>query len=357
MKQFTRAVLSTMASLSVVRASASASEPAPSTSVSALPEVGELIEETGFYQSIRLVNERPVYRKQSKYQLIEVVRSPFYGKILVLDGVVQLTECDADSYNEMMAHIPMFQHPNPKRVLVIGGGDGYVLSEVLKHESVEHVDHVDLDGEVVETCRKHFSWGSAWKDPRVKLHIKDGAAFVRNTPDGYYDVIIQDSSDPWTWNDDGEKVVLPSSALYTADHFANLHRALDDNGILNIQAETMQIPSDFDGTASWRQEALRVGFQSARYGSLYISSYPTGQIGFLLCEKNPGTACSREKIQERFLLMRNSEKRTTYYHPRLQASSFDLPLWAEEKIYGEDDFKPVCAADEIESNPVSSTTM
>lgn len=89
--------------------------------------LGEQIEETGFFQSIRLEGQKPLLRKQSKYQLIEVHKSSYYGKILVLDGVVQLTERDGDAYNEMMAHIPLFQHPNPKRVLVIGGGDGFVL--------------------------------------------------------------------------------------------------------------------------------------------------------------------------------------------------------------------------------------
>jgi spermidine synthase len=92
--------------------------------------IGELEHEIGFYQAIELVENSLLYFKQSKYQAIEVHNSRFFGKILVLDGSIQLTERDADSYNEMMAHIPMFQHPNPKRVLVVGGGDGYVLKEV-----------------------------------------------------------------------------------------------------------------------------------------------------------------------------------------------------------------------------------
>lgn len=92
--------------------------------------IGELEPSIGFYQAIELVENSLLYSKQSKYQAIEVHQSKFFGKVLVLDGVIQLTERDADSYNEMMAHIPMFQHANPKRVLIIGGGDGYVLKEV-----------------------------------------------------------------------------------------------------------------------------------------------------------------------------------------------------------------------------------
>jgi hypothetical protein len=101
--------------------------------------IGELEPSIGFYQAIEMVENSLLFAKQSKYQAIEVHQSKFFGKMLVLDGVIQLTERDADSYNEMMAHVPMFQHNNPERVLVIGGGDGYVLKEVLKHHSVVHV--------------------------------------------------------------------------------------------------------------------------------------------------------------------------------------------------------------------------
>jgi spermidine synthase len=92
--------------------------------------IGEMEGSIGFYQAIEMLENSLLYTKQSEYQKIEVHQSRFYGKVLVLDDVIQLTERDADSYNEMMAHIPMFQHPHPKRVLIIGGGDGYVLKEV-----------------------------------------------------------------------------------------------------------------------------------------------------------------------------------------------------------------------------------
>jgi len=311
----------------------------PKAQKDAIPTyIGEMTEETGFYQSIRLGEGNPVlYETQSDFQNIQVVQSQAYGKILVLDGVVQLTERDADSYNEMMAHIPLFAHPNPQRVLVVGGGDGYVVSEVLKHASVQHVDHVDLDGGVIQTCQEHFPWGqAAWDDPRVHLHVADGAAFVRNAPANSYDVIIQDSSDPWTWADDGSRVVLPSSVLYSTTHFSNLQRILKSNGILNLQAETLNIPSDLEGIREWRQQATAVGFAQARYGSLMISSYPTGQIGFLLCQNAPGPGASAESMEQRYQTMiATPEKATTYYHPPLQTSSFILPLWAEKYIYSD----------------------
>jgi len=298
--------------------------------------VGEYMSETGFYQSITVTNESPLIKFKSRYQDIEVHESKYYGKILVLDGVVQLTERDADSYNEMMAHVPMMAHSAPKRVLVIGGGDGNVLSEVLKHPMVEHVDHVDLDEGVIETCKEHFSWGKAWDDPRVTLHISDGAAFVRNAPAGHYDVIIQDSSDPFTWTDEGHTVELPSSVLYSEEHLGYLFRALSPEGVFNFQAETFNLPSDLKGIKDWRYDALETGFESAQYGSLMISSYPTGQIGFLLCKKNKESGPSMEEVEQRFEEIVQAGLTTTYYQPKLQKSSFDLPLWVEKSIYTQD---------------------
>jgi len=295
--------------------------------------IGEHVFESGFYQSIALTDEPPIVQQQSMYQNITIVRSKHYGKILALDGVLQLTEKDANSYNEMMTHPAMFAHPSPKRVLVIGGGDGYVLHEVLKHSSVEHVDHVDLDGEVIEVCREHFSWGHVWEDPRVKLHITDGASFIKNVSEGSYDVIIQDSSDPETWDEDGQEIDLPSKVLYEMDHFTHIYKALSPNGVFNFQAECFGIASDLDDIVEWRQQALDVGFQLARYGSLSISSYPTGQIGFMLCQKDIDSSLDMSQIQSRYEDIVKSDRSTTYYHPKLQYSTFDLPLWVEQRIY------------------------
>lgn len=308
-----------------------------SDSHTSIPErknvIGEHIFESGFYQSIELTNEPPIVHQQSIYQNITIVRSQHYGKILVLDGVLQLTEKDADSYNEMMTHPAMFAHPSPKRVLVVGGGDGYVLHEVLKHPSVEHVDHVDLDKDVIDVCHKHFPWGHVWDDPRVTLHITDGASFIKNAVEGYYDVIIQDSSDPETWDEHGQEIDLPSKVLYEMDHFTYIYRALSSKGVFNFQAESFGIASDLDSIVEWRKQTLAVGFQLSRYGSLSISSYPTGQIGFLLCQKDAESALDSAQIRTRYEDIVNSGNRTSYYHPKLQESAFVLPLWVDERIY------------------------
>lgn len=295
----------------------------------------ERISEIGFSQTIEVSDV--LLETRSSFQDIKIYQSPHFGKVLVLDDVVQITERDGDSYNEMMAHIPMMAHPSPKRVLVIGGGDGYVLSEVLKHPSVEHVDHVDLDAEVIDVCRKYFPWGDAWDDPRVRLHTVDGSSFIRNAQKGFYDVIVQDSSDPF--GDDGE--ILPSSVLYEKEHFHHLYAALADNGVFNFQAETLGIPSDFNGILKWRSLLLADDmFKAVRYGTIAIPTYPTGQIGFLLCTKKKETAVMNERkmasIRERFNAIEENHMGTTYYQPRLQISAFDLPLAAERRIYGSD---------------------
>jgi spermidine synthase len=294
---------------------------------------GEYIAETGFYQSLTLTDEDPIVQKRSQYQDISVLRSKHYGKILMLDGVIQLTERDADAYNEMMVHPAMFTHKMPKRVLIIGGGDGYVLSEVLKHSEVEHVDHVDLDGDVIDVCRDHFSWGEAWNDPRVHLHIADGAKFAESVADGFYQVIIQDSSDPYTWDKNGNKIDLPSKSLYSHQHFENIERILSPDGLFNFQAETFNIEADLEGIVEWRQQALALGFEEAKYGSIMISSYPTGQIGFLLCKKSAESSSTMKEIEDRFSTMVKSKLETTYYQPKLQRSAFNLPLWVERRIY------------------------
>jgi len=215
---------------------------------------------------------------------------------------------------------------------------------VLKHQSVVSVDHVDLDSEVIQTCKKHFPWGKAWEDPRVNLHIADGSKFVADAEDGYYDAIIQDSSDPYTWGDDGNKLELPSNILYSEQHFRHVLRILSPGGVFNFQAETFNIPSDLQGISEWRNQALDVGFSSAKYGSIMISSYPTGQIGFMLCGKSDsggdrnksssGTVPKLVDVEARFAQMVKRGDRTTYYQPKLQVSSFDLPLWVEESVYG-----------------------
>lgn len=192
---------------------------------------------------------------------------------------------------------------------------------MLKHPSVEHVDHVDLDQDVIETCETYFEWGGAWKDERAHLHICDGAQFVRDAADGVYDVIIQDSSDPWVVDDDGVMQPLPSSVLYEEQHICDLNRILKPDGVLVIQAESFGVPTSLGGIVVWRGVMEACGFQRSRYGSIYTSSYPTGQIGLLVGEKNPCASAPYHDVVERYNRIVEAGQKTSYYHPPLQEVS------------------------------------
>ena len=135
--------------------------------------------------------------------------------------------------------------------------------------------------------------------------------------------------------EDGTITPMPSGALYEESHFCALKRVLTENGVLMIQAESFSIPSSLQGISEWRQKLTNCQFEQTRYGSILTSSYPTGQIGFLMAETNVAAATSPQEIQDRYNLMVERGTPTTYYHPPLQESCFDLPLWVHNSIYTE----------------------
>ena len=177
-----------------------------------------LNESCGFYYEVGDV----LYRKKTRYQEIKVVHTKEFGKVLLLDGIIQVSERDEFIYHEMLVHGGMLTHANPQSILVIGGGDGGANREVLKHPSVKQLVQVDLDDEVIAVCKKHFDFicQGSFEDPRVDLHIKDGRAFLKDTQ-ALYDVIIMDMTDP----------VGPSRALYTVEFFRLVKKALSRKGV------------------------------------------------------------------------------------------------------------------------------
>jgi len=324
-------------------------------------------QEIGYVQSL-IVNYPPLLEVTSNYQDIKVYQSKHYGKVLVLDDCLQLTERDASHYNEMLAHVPILEYigihqdnndnddddkyRNPSvRVLVVGGGDGYVVSELLKHHRsiIEFIDHVELDVEVIRTSEDIFPWASRlWDDEQVRLHVQDGAEFVQEqlANDNSYHVIIQDPSDPFYFDGDGEIVVLPSHVLYTKEHFAAMHKLLvESSGVLVFQSETYNIPSNLKEIRKWISDLSNIGFQNVRYGSISIGSYPTGQIGFMVCHALD--ACSEREdskiadysYSEMSSSLRSSEwsklfeyytslsSKTLYYHPRGHRRLVLIHVW------------------------------
>ena len=169
---------------------------------------------------------------KTPFQTIDIYDTPVFGKVLMLDGHIQLTEFDERAYHEALVHIPMFSLKAPKRALVVGGGDGGVLRELCRHD-LERIDMVDIDAEVVESSRRylpHLSEG-AFDDHRVRLHIEDAFKFMKQV-DEPYDLIVMDVTDVYE-DEEGEL----SEQLFTADFHRDCKAALTDQGILVSQAD------------------------------------------------------------------------------------------------------------------------
>lgn len=179
----------------------------------------------GFFYTVR----KQLYHGRTKYQEIELVETDEYGTVLLLDNITQVAETVDWQYHEPLAHYPMLAHPSPERVLVVGGGDGGTVREVLKHP-VQHVDFVELDEEVVEFSRAHLSavHQGSFDDPRVRLRFQDGRAWVEEHA-GTYDVILMDMTDPFG----------PSRMLYTHEFYDRVRRALrSDDGLFAMHSES-----------------------------------------------------------------------------------------------------------------------
>ena len=177
----------------------------------------------GYAQRFRA--ERMVFERKSAFQDIRIFETAGFGRVLMIDGVIQTTEKDEFIYHEMIAHVPLFAHGTAKRVLIIGGGDGGVLREVLRHP-VEQATVVELDRVVVDICMEHMPGLSdrAFDDPRTRLIIADGVKFMADS-DETFDVIIVDSTDP----------IGPGEVLFTSAFYADCHRRLAAGGILVTQ--------------------------------------------------------------------------------------------------------------------------
>ncbi|EXL67021.1 spermidine synthase, partial [Fusarium oxysporum f. sp. conglutinans race 2 54008] len=169
--------------------------------------------------------EKVLVHEKSEYQDALIFKSTDFGNVLVLDNIIQCTERDEFSYQEMIAHLALNSHPNPKKVLVIGGGDGGVLREIVKHDCVEEATLCDIDEAVVRLSKEHLpSMACGFDHPKSKTHIGDGVKFL-NDYKNEFDVIITDSPDP-----DG-----PAEALFQKSYFQLLHDALREGGVITTQ--------------------------------------------------------------------------------------------------------------------------
>jgi len=221
-------------------------------------------------QCMSLEVEEILFEGRSDFQDICVFKSKTYGTVLALDGLIQLTERDEHGYQEMMVHLPLCAHPNPKKVLIIGGGDGGVLREICKHSSVEEIEMCEIDKMVPEVSKKYLpTMSTHFNDPRLKLHFADGCKFLESKTKEY-DVIIVDSSDP----------IGPAEVLFERPFYISLRNALKDGGIVATQAECLWLHLDIIKALVKQSKEL---FSTAEYAYTTVPTYPSGQIGFVIC--------------------------------------------------------------------------
>ncbi len=215
--------------------------------------------------AISLKIKNKVHEEQSSYQKIEIYETETFGTLMTLDGLVMVTDRDNFVYHEMMTHPALFTHPNPKRVLVIGGGDCGTLREVLKHKSVELAEQVELDERVTRVSEKFFpELCESNHDPRAKLHFTDGIKWVADAKPESYDVIIIDSTDP----------VGPAAGLFSETFYKNCFRALRAQGIVVGQSESPLFHADLIRSV---QKSLKAsGFGEVATLFFPQCTYPSG---------------------------------------------------------------------------------
>ncbi|RKQ83691.1 polyamine aminopropyltransferase [Brockia lithotrophica] len=248
-----------------------------------------------------------LFEAQTPYQHILVVDSFDYGKMLVLDGIVQTTVRDGFIYNEMIAHPPLLLHPDPRRVLIVGGGDLGAAREVLKYPEVESLVLVEIDAQVVEAARTHLpEIAGSGEDPRLELRTEDGIRYLETASPAQFDVILVDSSDP----------VGPAVGLFQPEFYAAAKRALRPGGILVVQSES---PLYHRSTVESVLTALRKLFHTVRP---YWSVVPTYAGGFWMFT----LATDLEELEFRRTLPGN----TRFATPSGIRAAFDLPPFLRE---------------------------
>ena len=252
-----------------------------------------------------------LYDSETEHQRLQVFQNPQFGRFLTLDGVVQTTEGDEFIYHEMMAHTPIIAHGNARRVLIIGGGDGGMAREVLRHDAVEHVTMVEIDAGVVEFSKEYLPSLSAgaFDDPRLSLVIADGAEFVKTCQDRF-DVIIVDSTDP----------IGPGEVLFTDTFYGRAKRLLNDGGIIVTQNG---VPFMQGEELTNTMRAFRALFADATCYLATVPTYAGGPMAFGWGTDGDARATPLEVLEGRFAASGVTGLR--YYTPEVGQAAFALP--------------------------------
>ncbi len=256
-----------------------------------------------------LATDDELHDEHSDYQHIQVFRTRQWGRLLVLDGCVMLTERDEFLYHEMMAHPALFAHREPRRVAIVGGGDCGILREVLRHPEVEHAQQVELDERVTRVVETHFpDLCTANEDERAELRFTDGLRWIRDVEPGSLDVVIVDSTDP----------VGPAAGLFTKAFLADVRRALGPGGVVVQQSESPLLHRH-SVIQPLHESAWQAGFDGIHTLTFPVPSYPSGWWSATLMvnggdPRNFRESDSEEKIFE-----------TYYYNADIHRAALAVP--------------------------------
>jgi len=254
-----------------------------------------------------------LFMGKSDFQDVAVVDTHEFGRMLVLDGVFQTSIADEFIYHEMIAHVPLFTHPNPKSVLVIGGGDGGAIREVVRHDAVETAEMVEIDGMVVDVCQRflpEISEALVHHHPKLTLKIGDGIQHMKDA-ENKYDVIIVDCSDP----------IGPGEGLFTPDFYRNVHKALKTDGLFVQQTES---PFYHQELITYLHKEINKLFPITKTYLASIPTYPSGLHCFTMGSKQyDPLQVDTDKMQQ--LL-------TRYHNQDIQKSCFILPNFVRDLV-------------------------
>jgi spermidine synthase len=269
----------------------------------------------------RFLVKRELARVRSDFQDIVIFESHGHGRVMLLDGVVQITERDEFVYQEMLTHVPILAHGDAKRVLIIGAGDGGVLKRVLQHRNVERAVMVEIDGEVIRLCQEHMPdiAGDAWTHPRAEVIVGDGIDYVRHAPAGSFDVVIVDSTDP----------IGVGEVLFTDEFYENAARVLSARGLIVNQCGVPFMQADELRETSARRAKFFADI------SAYVAAVPTYVGGFMTLGwaakakglRHADAATIRARAEAAGIL-----GLTRYWTPEIHAGSFHLPPYIAENL-------------------------
>jgi spermidine synthase len=260
--------------------------------------------------------DKQIYSGQSEFQRIDVFESPEFGRFLTLDGLMMLTEKDEFIYHEMITHIPMAVHPDVRKVLVIGAGDGGAVRELAKYPTIERIDLVEIDEQVIDVCKEFLpQTACCFDDSRLTIYNQDGLKFIRKYEDEY-DLIIVDSTDPFG----------PGEGLFTKEFYGNCFKALKDDGIMVNQHESPFYEADAIAMKRAHKRIVE-SFPISKVYQAHIPTYPSGHwlFGFASKKYHPIKDLKAE-------WWKSQDIKTRYYNTNLHRGSFYLPNYVEEML-------------------------